>query len=181
MKKLVMIIAFLFSAGSAFAGDAESAANAGYMAPLPIAIIAGLAMAIGLVVFVCWHFKGSRKPVVTATTVIATIMGLHAGDFADAADRGYRAWSGRAPFVNNGISALGRTTPEGWISFLDSATSNSPLRDAISNQGSYEAGYTAGAGTMMGNPGDLGFVSGTYGSVATGALSGYHYTTVCSY
>lgn len=128
--KVIKIVSFalpLIAASNAFAGDAENAANAGYTAPLPLAIIAGLAMLAGLVVFIYKHFKASRKPVVTATTVIATVMGLHAGDFANAADAGF-GLDRRSRLLGNGIDAAGRVTLQQW---LDAGSAMSRSNDGI--------------------------------------------------
>jgi hypothetical protein len=161
-------------AASARAGDFANAADAGHaphVAGVYALIAFGLLIVGTVIVLLKWH--KSKLPVVSLTTVITTIMGLHAGDFADAADRGYRAWNGRSDTAISSINAIGRAagsvTPEGTLQFLGSMNSNTPLRDAITAQGNYERGYAAGSASM---PGDLVFCNTIMYALAAGSLGG---------
>jgi hypothetical protein len=174
----------LMAAASAHAGDFAQAAENGFGPSTGIgALIALGVIIVGTAVFVVkFHFQ-SKVRVMTGATALASAIALQAGDFADAADRGYRAWSGRSNTAISGINAIGSAassiTPEGTLQFLASMNSNTPLRDAITAQGNYERGYAAGTASMpgdqiFGSPIAIGPLSGTSGNYRWG-------TTLCNY
>jgi hypothetical protein len=184
MKKLgVIIAAFMVAAASAHAGDFAIAADHGYTDPLScyVAWIAFSLLALGTAIFLIkFHFKGKVR-IITGATALTSALALQAGDFADAADRGYGLdrRSRTVESAANSVISLDRylrNDPLGALQSVYRFGSDSSYPRQIAGDYLSAVNKEAGGASM---PGDLVFGS----PIMTGPLSGagFHYTTVCQY
>jgi hypothetical protein len=175
-KTIGTIFATLVAAASAHAGDFAQAADNGFRtAPHLTGIQALLAFGLAIVgtaaVLMKWH--KAKLPVLTGTTIAATILALHAGDFANAADRGFGLdrRSRTVESAANGVAALDRylrTDPLGALQGVARFGSDSSYPRQIAGD------YLSAASRERGGPmwGDLVFSSPIMRAVATGSVGG---------
>jgi hypothetical protein len=180
IKKLGAIIAMMLIAASTYAGDFANAADNGH-APSSclVAWIAFGLLAIGTVGLFKLHFKGKAR-VITGTTVLASALALQAGDFADAADRGFgldRRSRTVESVVNSGIALdrYLRTDPLGALSAVYRFSDNGSYPRQIAGDYLSAADRASVGGASL--PGDLIFGS----PIMMGPLSGATGASSCKY